>query len=236
MARIRTIKPEFFTSEDVVSLSPLARLLYIALWCEADREGRFEWKPRTLKLRYLPGDNCDVEALATELTDSGMVVLYEVEGKIYAEIPSFTRHQSINNREAESEIPPRVPTREHASPTRAARVQAEGKEGKEGKGKEHASGDAPRPADPLDGIDPKVAKDFRELRARKKAPISETAIAGIKREAQKAGMSLEDALRTCCERGWTGFKADWVQRDAGGGSAGGRGSDHDPNRLPRLVA
>ena len=234
MARIRTIKPEFFTSEDVVSLSPLARLLYIAMWCESDREGRFEWKPRTFKLRYLPGDECDVEGLATELTASGMVILYEAEGRVYAEIPSFTKHQSINNREAESEIPARVPTRQHASSTRETRVQAEGKEGREGKGREHASGDAPRPADLLDGIDPKVAKDFRELRSRKKAPITETAIAGIRREAQRAGMTLEQALRTCCERGWTGFKADWVGGDGGSGSGQAGGSD--PNRLPRLVA
>jgi hypothetical protein len=231
MARIRTIKPEFFTSEDVVSLTPLARLLYIAMWCESDRMGRFEWKPRTFKLRYLPGDNCDVETLATELTDSGMVCLYEVDGRMYAEIPSFTRHQSINNREADSEIPARVPTRQHASSTREPRVQAEGKEGREGKGKEHASGDAVRPADPLDGIDPRVVKDFRELRSRKKAPITETAIAGIKREAERAGMTLEQALRTCCERGWTGFKADWVQRDGGQ-----QQPSNDPGRLPRLVA
>jgi hypothetical protein len=43
VARIRTIKPEFFTSEDIVSLPPLTRLLYIALWCEADKEGRLAW-------------------------------------------------------------------------------------------------------------------------------------------------------------------------------------------------
>ena len=56
MARIRTIKPEFFTSEDIVSLSPLARLLYQATWCEADKEGRLQWKPGTFKLRYFPAD------------------------------------------------------------------------------------------------------------------------------------------------------------------------------------
>ena len=55
MARIRTIKPEFFTSEDIVGMTPLARLFYVALWCESDREGRLEWKPNTFKLRYLPG-------------------------------------------------------------------------------------------------------------------------------------------------------------------------------------
>lgn len=128
MARIRTIKPEFFTSEDIVSLTPLARLLYIALWCEADRDGRFEWKPKTIKLRYLPGDNCDIDVLASELIEAGLVALYKADGKCYAEIPSFKKHQVINNRESESHIPPRVP---HASTTRQPRVKAEGKEGKE---------------------------------------------------------------------------------------------------------
>jgi hypothetical protein len=131
MARIRTIKPEFFTSEDIVSLTPLARLFYVSLWCEADREGRLEWKPKTFKLRYLPGDDCSVDALGQELIDIGLVRLYEVDGKVYAEIPSFTKHQIINNRESESQIPARV---HHASTTRKPRVPAEGKgrEGKEG--------------------------------------------------------------------------------------------------------
>ena len=67
MARIRTIKPDFFTSEDIVGITPLARLLYVATWLEADREGRFVWRPKTLKLRYLPGDQCDIDGLADEL-------------------------------------------------------------------------------------------------------------------------------------------------------------------------
>lgn len=132
MARIRTIKPEFFTSEDIVSLSPLARLFYVSLWCEADREGRMDWKLGTLKMRYFPGDNCDMQCLANELIDGGLVIVYEVDGKQYAEIPSFKTHQIINNRESDSTRPPRV---KHAS----KRVKAEGKEGREGKGKEGAS-------------------------------------------------------------------------------------------------
>ena len=129
MARIRTIKPEFFTSEDIVSMTPLARLFYVSLWCESDRMGRLEWKPGTFKMRYLPGDNCDVAELAKELISKGLIVLYEVNGKTYAEIPTFTEHQVINNRESDSTIPQRV---YHASSTRAQRVKAEGK-GKEGK-------------------------------------------------------------------------------------------------------
>lgn len=127
MARIRTIKPEFFTSEDIVSMTPLARVFYVALWCEADREGRLAWKPKTLKMRYLPGDECDVDTVAQELIDSGLILLYEADGAMYAEIPSFKKHQVINNRESNSNLPARV---DDAS----TRVKAEGR--KEGKGKE----------------------------------------------------------------------------------------------------
>ena len=102
MARIRSIKPEFFTSEDIVELSPLARLFYIALWCESDKEGRLVWKPRTMKLRYFPADDCDIDALAREVVASGLVVLY---GDGLAHIPSFKRHQHINPRESASVLP-----------------------------------------------------------------------------------------------------------------------------------
>src|SRR5471032_626819 len=71
MARIRTIKPEFFTSDDICALSPLARLLYVGLWCEADRAGRLVWMPRAFKRRYLPDDACDIDRLADELLKRG---------------------------------------------------------------------------------------------------------------------------------------------------------------------
>lgn len=136
MARIRTIKPEFFTSEDIVSLSPLARLLYIAIWCEADKEGRLSWKPKTFKLRYLPADNCDIDALCAELIAQGVVRLY---GDGLAYVPSFADHQHINPRESASTLPapdetPRVSTRRDAS----ARVNSgiDPQVGREGKGKE----------------------------------------------------------------------------------------------------
>lgn len=102
MARIRTIKPEFFTSEDIVGLSPLARLLFIATWCEADKAGRLRWKPGTFKLRYLPGDAADVHQLCAELVNAGLVVLY---GDGLAYIPKFHLHQHINPRESESTLP-----------------------------------------------------------------------------------------------------------------------------------
>lgn len=142
MARIRTVKPEFFTSDDICSLSMAARLLYIGVWCEADREGRMEWKPRSLKRRYLPDDNIDIDALCSELVDAGLVVLY---GDSLAYIPTFGKHQHINPREAASNLPDPEATREprvsHASVTKETRDSDTqvGREGKEGKGTRDAS-------------------------------------------------------------------------------------------------
>jgi len=141
MARIRTIKPEFFTSEDIVSLSPYARLLYIALWCEADKEGRMAWKPRTFKMRYLPADDVAIDALCSEIIEAGLVKLY---GDGYAYIPAFHAHQHINPRESASQIP--EPPESDAQATRKPRVvdasgtreprDSDAQVGREGKGKE----------------------------------------------------------------------------------------------------
>lgn len=54
--------------------------------------------------------------------------------------------------------------------------------------------------------------DFQRHRKTKKANITETALSGIRREAVSAGWGMDEALAECCVRGWTGFKADWVQR------------------------
>jgi uncharacterized protein YdaU (DUF1376 family) len=61
------------------------------------------------------------------------------------------------------------------------------------------------------GVTDSVWQDWLKLRKAKKAAVTQTAIDGIQREATKAGVSLQTALETCCARGWTGFKADWMQ-------------------------
>lgn len=61
-----------------------------------------------------------------------------------------------------------------------------------------------------EGVSVDVWNDFVALRKAKKAAITNTAIAGLQREAVKANMTLEQVMSTCCERGWVGFKADWM--------------------------
>ena len=65
--------------------------------------------------------------------------------------------------------------------------------------------------DPPYGVTDGLWQDWLKLRKTKKAPVTQTAIDGIRREAEKAGVSLQAVLQTCCERGWTGFKAEWIQ-------------------------
>ena len=60
-------------------------------------------------------------------------------------------------------------------------------------------------------VEEQVWLDFLALRKAKKSPMTVTALAGIKREADKANWDLNKAISECVSRGWVGFKAEWVQ-------------------------
>jgi uncharacterized protein YdaU (DUF1376 family) len=70
-----------------------------------------------------------------------------------------------------------------------------------------------RPADVPDN----VWNDFLAVRKAKRAPLTDTALDGIAREAAKAGLSLADAIAYCCEAGWQGFNAGWYAERRGAG-------------------
>lgn len=70
-----------------------------------------------------------------------------------------------------------------------------------------------------DGVDGQVWSDWLAHRKAKKAPVTQTALDGIAREAAKANVSLQTALQTMCERGWQGFKAEWLQNVSGKAAA-----------------
>lgn len=58
--------------------------------------------------------------------------------------------------------------------------------------------------------DRQLVEDWVKVRKTKKAPVTQTALDGFVREVEKSGLSLEDALRKCCEQSWAGFKASWL--------------------------
>ena len=105
MPRLRSIKPSYFTDEDIGGLSPLARLLFIALWTEADREGRLEDRPKQIKARLLPYDDVDAEPLLTELAKGRFIVRYLNGGRRFIAVRSFAKHQHVHMKEPGSTIP-----------------------------------------------------------------------------------------------------------------------------------
>ena len=99
MARIRTIKPTFFKSDDVVALSLPARLTWIGLWLYADDRGRGIDDARLVKgdLWLLEDavtvDN--VQRYLDELAEKGRIRRYEVQDKKYFEVVNFDKHQLV---------------------------------------------------------------------------------------------------------------------------------------------
>ena len=93
MARIRSIHPGIFTDEDFLEISDAARILLFGLWCEADDQGVFEWKVKTLKARIRPTDNDNVNELLGELEANQFVVRFDVAGKVYGAIKNFRKYQ-----------------------------------------------------------------------------------------------------------------------------------------------
>lgn len=95
MARIRTVKPEFWTDETLVEMSPLARLLFIGLWNFADDQGYLDYKPKQIKMRVLPADDADIDALIAELLDAGRVAAYSSPLGPQLRIVHWARHQRV---------------------------------------------------------------------------------------------------------------------------------------------
>ena len=104
--RDRMIKYDFFVNEELGSLPALTRLLFIGMWCLADREGRLKNRPAQLKAQILPYDeNADVEKMLQELEDKGALLCYKVENSSYIWIKNFVRHQRIHPKEVDSQLP-----------------------------------------------------------------------------------------------------------------------------------
>jgi hypothetical protein len=218
MARIRTVKPELFRHEALYEAEqktslPL-RLAYIGLFTACDREGRFKWKPRSLKLDVLPYDNIDFLRVLDALVTHGFIVKYELDGDEFGCIPSWSQHQIVNNRESASTIPSleesntctRPARVDDALPTRLVQEQVEGK-GKEWKRKGNKeSAVVTRP----DCVDEQMWNDWLVIRKKKNAPLTQTAWSLMENEAAKAGWPIGKAIEECCLRTWASFKADWV--------------------------
>ncbi len=102
MARIRSIKPEFWTSEQVMECSLNARLMFVGMWNFADDNGRLPLSAKSIKAQIFPSDNLSSDTILgmiEELSANGLVLTYDVEGKEYLQITGW-QHQRIDKPQA----------------------------------------------------------------------------------------------------------------------------------------
>lgn len=127
MARIRTIKPDFWTDEKLTECSLSARLLFIGTWNFADDNGNLDRSSKQIKARVFPLDNIDCEPLLNELINQHLLTEYSVDGKLFLHINGFNKHQLINRPSK-----PTFPLFDYSLSTQLPLI-TEGK-GREGKG------------------------------------------------------------------------------------------------------
>lgn len=156
MARIRSIKPEFFTSEQIADCSPNARLLFIGMWCFCDDQGIHPASVKTLKMQIFPADHFSIEQvqdMVDELLNSSLMIEYDVDNKRYWKVTGWN-HQKIdrpnskyplpNKDESINRLPDELPNTRRKV---AERSPEEGK-GEEGKGVEGKGMDTSSPLPP----------------------------------------------------------------------------------------
>jgi len=116
MARIRTIKPSFWSDLAVARLKRDARLLAVGLISFADDQGRFLASPSAVGGYVFPHDELPaktIRAWRDEIANAGLIRLYEVDGMEFGWWPNWKKHQRISHPQA-SQLPP-PPMREEVA-------------------------------------------------------------------------------------------------------------------------
>lgn len=158
MARIRTIKPDFWTDEKLTECSVSARLFFIGTWNFADDNGNLQRSAKKLKMQIFPADPVDCEPLIQELIGQGMLSEYSVSGENYLHIKGFKKHQVIN-RPSKSGLPQPYGTAD-SDDTHGVVI-----DGEEGKGRE-----GNKPTNPNGLVVASDAADLSEQRPKSAKP------------------------------------------------------------------
>ena len=226
------------------------RVVFIALVLRADDFGNLEGGNRRL-FRWMHGftqikTDADSIKVMSDLQDGDLVRRYEVGGKEFWHLPrtNCTRtyiarivpaspwddpetekklsFQKLKNHLKQRPVEKTTVGLQQDSGSTFLGVRGKGLGEGKGEGQEkvkniRAQGALVIPND----VDQQVWQDFTAIRKAKRSPLTSTALNGIRKQADKAGISLEAALRLCCERGWQGFKAEWMDGKAGGKAQNG---------------
>lgn len=107
MARSRIVKPGFRRNKALAKCDAHARLLFISIWMEADRDGRLKYIPFELHGLSFPWEpEIDIEKLIGQLVAGGFILRYTADGSDYIEVVNFAKHQHIHRDEKSTDCPP----------------------------------------------------------------------------------------------------------------------------------
>lgn len=198
MARIRTIKPDFWTDGKIIECSLSARLLFIGMWNFADDSGNLDRSAKQIKARVFPSETLDCEPLIHELITQGLLIEYSVSDQKYLHIPNFRKHQVINRPSK-----PHCPAYENSVSNHGG-LTLEGK-GREGKGKNKEEVAALPEWVPEDAW-----KAWLEVRPKVKAPNTPNALKLALKELtslRDEGQDPRAVLEAATLKGWRGLFA-----------------------------
>lgn len=210
MARIRTIKPDFWRDESLALVSSEACLLAIGLLNHCDDEGYFNANPKLVESDIFPLRELSKKTtvLLQELCAIGYIEVFQGDdGKTYAHIKNFEKHQVINKK-TPSKIK-HLCNLQHNYHTTTEPLPT----GKEGNGKEMEVEKKTTSVVCPPDVEQQIWDDWKQLRKAKKAPVTETVVNSARKEAAKANMAFQDFLSVWCARGSQGLQADWLKPD-----------------------
>jgi hypothetical protein len=230
VARIRTIKPEFWTDERIGSITPIARLLFIGLWNFADDYGNVQNSPKQIKAQVFPFDNLSVEPMLIELIENALLVEYEVDSRKYLHIKNFSKHQRVDRPSN-----PSLPLYEGSTNTRRVLDESSmrARAVREGKGEERNKDKNPPPppqggllVDDLptnpglpkrqkaptvstspnpEGLDAAAWEKWTEYRKAIKRPLKPASYSAAKRELTTHGANQMAVVDKSIANGWQGL-------------------------------
>lgn len=152
MARIRTIKPEFWTDEDMAEVSEAACLLAIGLLNYADDEGYFNANPKLIKAAVFPirEPSVTIPVMLRELSNHGYLSMFSTsDNRHFGVINNFARHQVVNKPKPSKIKAMELVPYQYGSDTGAVPVGKDQGSGK-GKDKPHSNAREENPPPPAE--------------------------------------------------------------------------------------
>lgn len=218
--RARNVKPALFKNEVLGCADPLLTLLFVGLWCEADRDGRLEDRPLRLRAEIFPyRDNAPVDEMLNWLTDNAFIARYQTnDGLRVIQVLKFSEHQRPHSNEAQSVLPAMDQSKHHQGkkrlPPRRAALRSDSLFSDSGSlipdplNLDSRSGTVDKfDAGKVEGLDARAWADWIEYRAKRKPAVKSASMPALAKKMVALGAGQRAAVDHSIANGYQGLVA-----------------------------